>query len=111
MHKKVEATKIAVIGGGSWATALVKILSEKNVRVNWWLRNKQDVEYIEAHGKNRSYLINATINTDKVKPTTDVVKALKGASVVIFVVPAAFIGDVLLNISEADLKDKIIVSA
>ncbi len=111
MQKKVEATNIAIIGGGSWATALVKILSENNVRINWWLKNQKDVEHILSFGKNPTYLSDVAIDRKKVTPTTNVLKALEGASVVIFVVPAAFIGDVLGNISAADLKGKIIVSA
>ncbi|MBC7450222.1 MAG: NAD(P)H-dependent glycerol-3-phosphate dehydrogenase [Cytophagales bacterium] len=111
MQKKGEATKIAVIGGGSWATALVKILSENNVRINWWLKNKEDVAHIRDYGKNPTYLSDVTINLKKVRPTNQVRKALEDVSVVIFVVPAAFIGDVLKTIPAADLKDKIIVSA
>jgi glycerol-3-phosphate dehydrogenase (NAD(P)+) len=111
MHKKVEATKIAIIGGGSWATALVKILSENDVRINWWLKNKKDVDHIIEFGKNPSYLSDVTINNKKVKPTTNVLKALEDVSVVILVVPAAFIGGVLATIPPAALKGKIIVSA
>lgn len=111
MQKKVDATKIAVIGGGSWATALVKILSEQDVRINWWLKNKKDVDHILEYGKNPNYLSNVAIDTKKVQPTTHVRKALEGTSVVIFVVPAAFIGEVLETIPAADLKDKIVVSA
>jgi glycerol-3-phosphate dehydrogenase (NAD(P)+) len=111
MQKKVDATKIAIIGGGSWATALVKILSENDVRINWWLKNKKDVDHILAFGKNPNYLSDVAINTKKVKPTTNVLKALEDVSVVIFVVPAAFIGDVLATISPADLQGKIVVSA
>lgn len=111
MHKKVDATKIAIIGGGSWATALVKILSENDVRINWWLKNKNDVDHILEFGKNPTYLSDVAINTKKVKPTTNVLKALEDVSVVIFVVPAAFIGDVLATIPETALKGKIIVSA
>jgi len=111
MQKKGEATKIAIIGGGSWATALVKILSENDVRINWWLKNKKDVDHIIGFGKNPTYLSDVTINTKKVKATNNVRKALEDVSVVIFVVPAAFIGEVLETIPAADLKDKIIVSA
>jgi len=111
MHKKVDATKIAIIGGGSWATALVKILSENDVRINWWLKNKKDVDHILEFGKNPTYLSDVAINTKKVKPTTNVLKALEDVSVVIFVVPAAFIGDVLATIPATALKGKIIVSA
>lgn len=111
MQKKVDATKIAIIGGGSWATALVKILSENDVRINWWLKNKKDVDHILEFGKNPAYLSDVAINTKKVKPTTNVLKALEDVSVVIFVVPAAFIGDVLTTIPASALKGKIIVSA
>ena len=111
MHKKVDATKIAIIGGGSWATALVKILSENDVRINWWLKNKKDVDHILEFGKNPTYLSDVAINTKKVKPTTNVLKALEDVSVVILVVPAAFIGDVLATIPAAALKGKIVVSA
>jgi glycerol-3-phosphate dehydrogenase (NAD(P)+) len=111
MQKKVEATNIAIIGGGSWATALVKILSENDVRINWWLKSQKDVDHILSFRKNPTYLSDVAIDTKKVRPTTNVLKALEGVSVVIFVVPAAFIGDVVANISAADLKGKIVVSA
>ncbi|MCU0415836.1 MAG: NAD(P)H-dependent glycerol-3-phosphate dehydrogenase [Cytophagaceae bacterium] len=111
MQKKNEATKIAVIGGGSWATALIKILSENNVRINWWLKDKEDVLHIRDFGKNPHYLSEVVINTKKVRPTANLKKAVEDVQVVIFVVPAAFIGDVLEQFSVEDLKDKIIVSA
>lgn len=111
IQKKGEATKIAVIGGGSWATALVKILSENNVRINWWLKSKEDVAHIRDYAKNRNYLSDVSINLKKVRATNQVRKALEDVSVVIFVVPAAFIEEVLKTIPAADLKDKIIVSA
>ncbi len=38
--------RIGVLGGGSWATAIVKMLSENNVRINWWMRSKDDIDFI-----------------------------------------------------------------
>jgi len=111
MQKKGEATKIAVIGGGSWATALVKILSENNVRINWWLKDKEDVLHIRDFGKNPNYLSDVRVNLKKVRPTNQLRKALEDVSVVILVVPAAFIGDVLESVPSVDFKGKIVVSA
>lgn len=111
MQKLLEPTKIAVIGGGSWATALVKILTENNVRVNWWLKNAEDVKHIKEFGKNPRYLSNIQLNPKKVKPTTELKKSLEGVQVVVLAVPAAFIEDVLSGLKSEDLQDKVIVSA
>ena len=111
MQKISEPTKIAVIGGGSWATALVKILSENNVKINWWLKDVNYVKHIKEFGKNPRYLSNIQINLRKVKPLTDLKKSLDGVQIVILVVPAAFIEEVLNGLKPEDLKDKIIISA
>ncbi len=111
MQKSSDPIKITVIGGGSWATALVKILSENNVKINWWLKDADDVKHIKEFGKNPRYLSNIQINPRKVKPSTDLKKSLEGTQIVLLVVPAAFIEEVLNTLKVEDLQNKIIVSA
>jgi len=112
-EKLTESTKpqIAIIGGGSWATALIKILSEQSVRIRWWLRSKEDVEYIKTHRSNPRYLRDIVIHNTRVRPTSNLKKAIEGADIVLLVTPGAFLEQVLKDIEPEQLAGKIIVSA
>ena len=66
---------VAVIGDGSWATALVHLLSENVRKVQWWVRNLDRSTYIKQNGCNPSYLSGLVLNTKKVKPITNPVTA------------------------------------
>jgi len=103
--------KIAVIGGGSWATALVKILSENKVQVNWWLRNKSDVEHIIAFRHNPRYISGITFDLQFVKPTINLTESIQEAKWVILAVPAAFIQAALAPLPPNVFAGKILVSA
>lgn len=109
--QKLEKTKIAVIGGGSWATALVKILSENNVRISWWFRHKEDAEYVKNYLHNPKYLTDVQLNSRRVKPYSNINKALSEVSIVIFAVPGAFLKEVTSRIEPGALEGKIVVSA
>lgn len=89
--------RVAVLGGGSWATALVKVLSEKELKIKWWLRREEDVQYVLDNKHNPKYLSDVTINLKKVKPTTSIQKALTDADAVFIVIPAAFVEAALGN--------------
>jgi glycerol-3-phosphate dehydrogenase (NAD(P)+) len=102
---------VAVIGGGSWATAIVKILSEKEIKIRWWLRNADDVSYIQTYGHNPHYLSDVQINLRKVKVYADLVKTVSKATYVILAVPAAFVQQALQPVSAMHLQEKIVVSA
>ena len=108
---KRKPINIAVIGGGSWATALVKILSEHNVKVRWWLRNKDNVKYIKRYRHNPSYLSDIQINTVKVKPSFRLSVAIKRSAIVIIAIPAAFIKAEFSTLRSSLFNGKIIVSA
>lgn len=102
---------IAIIGGGSWATAIVKILSEKDIKIKWWLRNEADVEYIGKYGHNSHYLSDVQINLRKVKAYTDIGKTVEKARYVILAVPAAFVQQAMQGLLPEHLAGKTIVSA
>jgi glycerol-3-phosphate dehydrogenase (NAD(P)+) len=104
-------TQIAMIGGGSWATAIVKMLCENNVHIHWWMRSQTDIEHIIHYKHNPSYLSGVEITLEKVSPNHDLKKSIRNATIIILAVPAAFIADVLKKLSVDDLKNKIIVSA
>jgi glycerol-3-phosphate dehydrogenase (NAD(P)+) len=103
--------KVAVIGGGSWATAIVKILSNNVSTINWWMRNQETVDYINKYHHNPNYLSSVELLQDRVLVSTDVKEVVENSSILVLAVPAAFIEDALSKLNPADLKDKIIVSA
>ena len=102
---------IAVIGGGSWATALVKMLSNHSEQIGWWIRNPATVEYIQKFHHNPNYLSSVEIQSDKVKISADLDVVISSADVLIMAVPSAFLHGTLLQVKPADLDKKIIFSA
>jgi len=107
MNKK----SIAVIGGGSWATAIVKMLSNNSENINWWVRNKETADYIEKFHHNPNYLSSVEFEIKKITITSDLKKTISKSDVIIMAVPSAFLKETLSSVSKEDLKEKIIFSA
>ena len=102
---------VAVIGGGSWATAIVKMLCNNASKVHWWVRNNETVEYIFKYRHNPQYLSSVELHTEKLELSTNLHNVIKAADVLIMAVPSAFLKDALKSLTEEDLKGKIIFSA
>ncbi|NJL15643.1 MAG: NAD(P)H-dependent glycerol-3-phosphate dehydrogenase [Microscillaceae bacterium] len=102
---------VSIIGGGSWATALVKILSENHVRIRWWLRDKNAVRHIRKHRHNPDYLSGVQIPRRRVKTFSNLSEAIADSEYVLIVVPAAFVKDALRDLKSSDFQQKTIVSA
>lgn len=113
MNKEDQnVTQVAVIGSGSWATAIVKILSEnKNIRINWWFRSKDTVKIVKKLRINPNHLSDVKINNRKVKVSSKISKVVEKAQYVVLAVPSAFIKDALIQLESGALKDKVVVSA
>lgn len=100
-----------MVGGGSWATALVKILSENNVSIKWWLRKEADAEHIKRFHHNPSYLSDVQINPRKVKVCTKIRDSFRDSDYVVLAVPAAFVGDALTGLRPEHFVGKHVISA
>lgn len=105
-----ENIKYAVIGGGSWATAIVKMLKVNLPEVAWYLRNEDNIEYIKQHGHNPNYLTSVEFNPEKLILTSDINKAVEYADCIVFAIPSAFIASELQKLT-VPLEGKIIISA
>ncbi|WP_240410523.1 NAD(P)H-dependent glycerol-3-phosphate dehydrogenase [Hymenobacter oligotrophus] len=103
--------KIAMIGGGSWATALTKILSENGARVSWWLRHKDDVQHLRTTRHNPRYLSSVAFDMTRVFPSSDIEDVVKEADWVVLAVPAAFVKEALDKLDRDALKNKRVISA
>lgn len=102
--------KIAVIGGGSWATAIVKILTENNDYVGWWMRNEEAVDHIKRFHHNPHYLSSVELMTEKIDVSTDLNHIVSESDFVIFAVPSAFLKNALEPLT-VDLSRKTVFSA
>ncbi len=107
--------KVAVVGGGSWATAIIKILSDKyhdnGVGLLWWMRNEENIAYIQQHRHNPNYISSVTIPTEKIDISSDFAHVISEADVVITAIPSAFVYDTFSQLSKNALDEKIMVSA
>ncbi len=102
--------KVAVFGGGSWATAIVKMLSENLDEIGWYVRNVDNIAYIKEHKHNPSYITSIEFNTDQLVISSTINEIVEYADYLIFAIPSAFLNDELKKIT-IPLKGKIIFSA
>jgi glycerol-3-phosphate dehydrogenase (NAD(P)+) len=111
-YKKMASEKrIAVIGGGSWPTALVKILTTNTSPLTWWIRNKETADYIRQFRHNPNYLSSVDLDTDKLDLTSDIKEAVKKSDIIILGVPSAFVKQSLSLLSKDAFKGKVVFSA
>ena len=105
--------KIAVVGGGSWATAIVKILSDNIVEkeIFWWMRSETAIEHIRQFKHNPNYLSSVEIRIPSENISSDIKSIISKADTILLNVPAAFLKDSLSGITTEDLKGKKIISA
>lgn len=104
------SVRCAVIGHGSWATAIVKMLCLNEARVGWMVANPLVRDSLTSHGRNPKYLRDVEFDTSKIDVTADINVAVGNADVVILAVPSAFLADVLEPLTEP-LSGKFVVSA
>jgi len=102
---------IAVIGGGSWATALVKMLCNNMESVNWWVRSKETADYIRKYHHNPNYISSVEFELKKINVSSDLKEIISSSDVLIMAIPSAFLKESLVGITEEDLKNKKIFSA
>ena len=105
--------KIAVVGGGSWATAIVKILSDNLIdkEIYWWMRNNDAIEHIRKYNHNPHYLSSVEIKLPDENISSDLKSIIAASNLILLNVPAAFLKEALKDISSDDLKGKKIISA
>lgn len=102
--------QFAVIGGGSWATAIVKMLTENVECVHWYMRNEAVIEHIQREDHNPNYLSSVAFDTQKLQLSSNLNTVVQAADILIFAIPSAFLSGELEKL-QISLQDKIIVSA
>jgi glycerol-3-phosphate dehydrogenase (NAD(P)+) len=103
--------RVAVIGGGTWATAIIKILSTNLEHIHWWVREEEIVEGVTKYGHNPLYLSSVFINPKEVKVTLDIRQAVAKADYIVIVSPSAFLHKTLEPLQKSKLNRKKIIIA
>ena len=107
----MEHKRIGIIGSGSWATAIAKIVTENGHHISWCLRQQSNIDYFEKRKHNPHYLRNAYFDLQKISFSTDIKLVVAASDIIIVAVPSIHIETTLASLEAADLKDKLIVSA
>src|ERR1044071_2537455 len=102
--------KFAVIGGGSWATAIAKMLCVTQDEIAWYMRNTEAIDHIRENRHNPNYLSSVEFDINKLRLTSDINEAVAYADYIVFAIPSAFLNGELQKLT-VPFGDKVIFSA
>lgn len=87
-----------VLGGGSWGTAIIKILSYNMPLINWYVRNEQNAIYIKNYNKNPNYLRSINLNKNNINVSSSIEEVVKNSDIIILAIPSPFLDQELKKI-------------
>jgi len=102
--------KVGIMGGGSWATAIAKIISMTQTGFNWYMRRPDQIAEFKSLGHNPYYLTGVKFNLDNITFYNDINEQVLNSDILIFAIPSPFLKQHLQKLS-VPIKNKIIVSA
>jgi len=107
----MNAKRIGIIGSGSWATAIAKIVTDNGFAINWWVRQANNIEYFQKRHHNPHYLRNAYFDVAKIQFSDNISEVVKDADIIIIAVPSIHIEMSLASLDTNALKGKLVISA
>jgi glycerol-3-phosphate dehydrogenase (NAD(P)+) len=102
---------VGIIGSGSWATALAKILTDSDHQINWWIRNTETIGQLQRRRHNPHYLRAAYFDTSLLHMMDDINEVVSASDILIVAVPSAYAAETFSKLDKNALKNKKIVSA
>jgi len=105
------AMQFGIIGSGSWATALAKILTDNNNRINWWIRDADTINFLQQRKHNPHYVSNIRFDNNMLQLSSSLNYVIEQSDVLLVAVPSAYIHSVLTTLNTDAFANKKIVSA
>lgn len=102
--------KIAIIGSGSWATAIAKIILTNQQKINWYFRREEEIEKFKKTGRNPSYLTQIKFDIDRINFFDGINDIVRASDVIIFVTPSPYFKS-YANKLRVSLGKKYVISA
>lgn len=107
----MEKPRVGVLGGGSWATAQVKLLCNNSEKVNWWMRSKEAIEHIKNFGHNPNYIQSIEFEKSKLNVTNNLQEVIDNSDYIIVAIPSAFLHETIEEYKPVGLETKVLFSA
>ncbi len=107
----ITAMQFGMIGSGSWATALAKLLTDNGNNINWWIRNDATIKTIQTRRHNPHYLHSAYFNVQQLSLSSNIAEIVANSDVLVIATPSAYAENALQQLGRDALKGKKIISA
>ena len=102
--------RVAVLGGGSWATAIAKIVMHHEEKITWYMRRDDRIEDFKRMHHNPAYLTGVHFDVERINFSSDINEVVKNNDTLIFVIPSPYIKSHLKKL-KANMREKMIVTA
>ena len=102
--------KLAIMGGGSWATAIAKILLSTEDSINWYIRRDDRIADFKRLGHNPAYLTSVQFDINRINFSSDINQIVNESEVLVFVTPSPYFKSHMKKL-KVKLRDKFVVSA
>jgi glycerol-3-phosphate dehydrogenase (NAD(P)+) len=105
-----DQPKVAILGSGSWATALAKLVLNNQPRINWFIRSDEDIEYFLKFKHNPKYISDIQFDTGRIQFFHSIPEIIEASDIIIFAIPAPFLKESLAGFN-GEFGNRIIISA
>ena len=87
--------KVAIMGSGSWATALAKLVLNNTTEINWFVRSEETIDYFRKFRHNPKYISDIEFDISRIHFFNSITDAIASSDILVFAIPAPFLKETL----------------